>query len=256
MQGIEVSGQGPIVLFFHSSLSSAKQWHFLAKQLSQSYTCINVDMYGYGKAPQAPDLDPFSFNIEIARLAPLFKEVIQDRPFHIVGHSCGGALALKLATLHAEKVLSLSLFEPVAFHLLPQDSEEAAISNQFSQQLLSLDNVQAARTFTDFWNRKGFFDGLPQKLQIAMSEDMNKVRLDSQSLNGETYGVAELSEIAAPVLLMKGSNSPHLSRFLVDHIASMFDEASVEELPGGHMAPLDNPVPVFNAVTEHIKKAS
>ena len=39
-------------------------------------------------------------------------------PVHLVGHSYGGAVALKLAASRPDAVRSLTVIEPVAFHLL------------------------------------------------------------------------------------------------------------------------------------------
>src|SRR3546814_1285704 len=41
--------------------------------------------------------------------------------FHLVGHSYGGAVPLKIALSQPQRVLSLTLIEPVLFHLLALD---------------------------------------------------------------------------------------------------------------------------------------
>src|SRR6185503_3141479 len=48
-----------------------------------------------------------------------------DGPAHLVGHSYGGAVALNVAHSRGAMLRSLTLIEPVAFHLL-RDGNEAA----------------------------------------------------------------------------------------------------------------------------------
>ena len=41
-----------------------------------------------------------------------------DQPAHLVGHTCGGAVALSVARNRSDLLRSLTVVEPVAFHLL------------------------------------------------------------------------------------------------------------------------------------------
>ena len=116
-QGIHLSGQGTAVVLLHSSLSSGRQWQLLVKQLKENYKVINIDILGYGQAPDVIDAVGYDLNVEINRINKALTVLIPEQKYHLVGHSCGGGLALKLSVEQPEKVLSLSLFEPVAFHL-------------------------------------------------------------------------------------------------------------------------------------------
>ena len=50
----------------------------------------------------------------------LARELRPGEKFHLIGHSYGGMVALQLAAqAQPQRVRSLSLFEPIAFHLLP-----------------------------------------------------------------------------------------------------------------------------------------
>ena len=217
-RGVYVTGQGPAVVLLHSSLSSARQWQLLVKLLKTDYTVINFDILGYGSADPVLDSDSYDLSIETQRIQQALAAIIGEQGYHLVGHSCGGAIALKLAVEAPEKLLSLALFEPVAFHLLPKGSPQRQEADAFKSKVFIDDGYQAAEIFTNFWNKPGFFKSLPKKMQDLMAADIAKVNLDFKGLISETYTLAELSAITCRSLLMHGSESPALSLHLSEFI--------------------------------------
>ena len=86
---------------------------------------LAIDLYGAGRSPQWPSARPLSLAEEVALLAPVLAST--ERPFHLIGHSYGGAVALRAALTHPEKLASLIVFEPVLFSLLmAEDPDQAA----------------------------------------------------------------------------------------------------------------------------------
>ena len=253
-KGIFVSGSGPAVVFLHSSLSSSRQWQPLVAQLEGDFTCINIDILGYGAADKVADPDNYNFTVEAERINQAINTAIGDQPYHLVGHSCGGAIALKLAVEAPHRLLSLSLFEPVAFHLLPLGTEERAMADAFGQQVARVDNYKAAEMFTELWNRPGFFKALPPKMQASMANDMTKVVLDFKGLTSEQYTVADLGAIKAPSLFLTGKYSPALSHHLAEQIISGLAQVKSVEILAGHMAPISDSGLVLPLIKEFIEQ--
>jgi len=251
-KGIYVSGQGPAVILLHSSLSSSKQWHPLVELLTSDFTVINIDILGYGAADKVADPERYNFSIEIERIESVIKRVIPNEPYHIVGHSCGGALGLKIAVENPKKILSLSLYEPVAFHLLVEGSDEWQVANAFAKDVDIDDPYLAAEKFTDFWNKKGFFKILPERMQHMMASDMNKVNLDFIALSSETYTSEALRKVVAPVMMMVGEESPQLSKTLADIIVSSFKNVEVVNFNAGHMGPISSAGVIQPKIAEFI----
>ena len=237
--GVYVSGQGPAVILLHSSLSSARQWLPLVAMLKKNHLVINFDILGYGQAEDVVDSENYNFSIEIKRILQVINELIPTQKYHLVGHSCGGAIALKLAVAEPDKILSLSLYEPVAFHLFEEGSDAQKQSNQFSKKVAIEDNYQAAEIFTNFWNKEGFFKTLPKKIQGYMAADMTKVNLDFQGIMAEKYKESDLENILCEVLLLCGQHSPELSHILINKIAKAIPNVKQMEFDAGHMGAID-----------------
>lgn len=249
--GIHISGAGQTVFAFHSSLSSSRQWGVLKKLITQEYRLVNVDLLGYGTAEKLIDSD-YSFAVELARLDEIIRSLNGEK-FHLVGHSCGGALALKVAMTYPQQVASIALYEPVAFHLLEEGTDARAECDLFASKVAVSDAADAARAFTDFWNKVGFFDNLPAKLQLLMAKDMDKVNMDFKALTGEEYTAESLKVLHSPTLIMYGKHSPKLSKTIVDTLLTNISNVQSLSFDAGHMGPIDEAQTIQFAIADFIK---
>ena len=105
-------GAGETVVLLHSSASSGAQWRSLCAPLAERFTALAPDLYGYGASDPWPGRAAMTLADEVAPLEALLAR--RPGPVHLVGHSYGGAVALRLA-LRAPTLRSLTLIEPVAF---------------------------------------------------------------------------------------------------------------------------------------------
>ena len=80
--------------------------------LSEKYHAVAVDLYGYGKSPDWPAVNDVRLADEIALIEPILS---QAGHFHLVGHSYGAHISLKIALDNPDRVASLTLYEPTAF---------------------------------------------------------------------------------------------------------------------------------------------
>ncbi|WP_432382335.1 alpha/beta fold hydrolase [Duganella sp. P38] len=194
-------------------MSSKSQWSSLKAQLGDGYRCIAVDLQGYGASPFPADagedyVHTLAHEVD-AVVASIASELEPGEAFHLIGHSFGGACALHMARRMPQRVLSLTLFEPVAFHLLPDTHPaKAEIVGVVGAIHAGASDRDATRTFIDYWNRAGAFDAAPAGAQEKMVSQIAKVKLDFQALLGEPATLDELSMLTMPALVMAGERSP------------------------------------------------
>ncbi len=125
-QGLEIGfydeGVGEAVVLLHASAASRRQWKRLREEIGGRYRFIALDLYGYGETrfPQDENGLPLQGGFRIEHEVALVEHVLAgiDDPFHLVGHSYGGAVALHTALRHPTRVRSVFVHEPVLFHLL------------------------------------------------------------------------------------------------------------------------------------------
>ena len=231
----------PAVVLLHSSMSSKGQWSELMAQHDDSFRFIAVDLLGYGKSPFPADAGPgFSLAHEVDAVnAAIAGKLAPDESFHLIGHSYGGATALRMARQLRPRVLSLAVFEPVAFHLLAADD---AARIEICQVVAGIPRAASARdgarAFIDYWNRAGAYDALPAALQERFAAQIGKVKLDFQALLSEPATLADMAELDMPALVLSGRGSPLSTRRVAERLAAALPNASAVQTQGGHMAPI------------------
>lgn len=251
-QGFTVNGRGEAVIMLHSSLSTSKQWRTLCNQLKSHFQIINIDLLGYGNAPQVISAKDYSLQTEVIRIEKIIEQTIPEQSFHLVGHSFGGAIALKMAVENTARIRSLHLIEPVAFHIFEQGTKIRTEVDSFAQQVASLNHADAARHFTDTWNEKGFFDNLPVKMQVAMAEDIAKVNLDFIGLISEQYRIQDCARITCPVNLIHGTYSPVIGKEIINRLLDVLPDVVEYEVEAGHMSPISHPKEIANIISNYL----
>lgn len=236
----------PVVVLLHSSASSSQQWNGLAETLATRYRVIAPDLCGYGAArPFAVPAGPHSLAHEVEAIERKLALLVgPTRQFHLVGHSFGGAVALKFTSLHAARVLSLTLFEPTAFHLLdpgsPVLSEVKAVAAGVRRALGPFATLAAAGAFIDFWNGPGSFARLPEERKAAFCGHIPKIQCDFEALFGDTLDLAQCRAIATPVCMLSGRQSPACAYVVADTLYSALSGRIKEfyTIDSGHMGPI------------------
>lgn len=223
-------------------MSSKAQWKRLIQTLEPACLTLAIDLYGYGEASMPASAEDFSLADEVERVRMLIEQRFgHDTPFHLIGHSYGGATALRLASEMPQRIASLAVFEPVAFYLLDADDparQEVEAVVRGIDQSMPHDRHAATRTFIDYWSGAGTFDAMPGNLQTMLTSQIDKVRLDFQALMSEPLRLPDLSVLAMPLSLLRGRQSPLSSRRIVELLSVALPQAECVDCGGGHMAPI------------------
>lgn len=246
----------------HSSASSSSQWTQLIADLEGRFDVFAYDLPGYGRAPLARDT---SVDWAASAALPVIAEIEKfGRSVHLVGHSNGGAIAIKVALLRPDLVKSLTVYEPATFHFLNGGTrtEQAlyeqiqGISRSIAKAAMGDDASTGMRRFLDFWNGSGFWDGLPAAARRRFAELATSVMSDFASGFAETWQRADLAHLVMPVLVMTGLDSPEIAQHVSVAIAQAIPGARMALLPElGHMAPIRQPEWVNARIFEHVANA-
>ena len=235
----------PTVVLLHSSASSARQWERLAEQLRDRFHVHAVDLHGHGARTAWRGKGPFTLSAEAALVAPLLGA---PGGAHIVGHSYGAAVALKVAALHPDKVRSVAAYEPVMFGWLrdePVVREVTELVESLREAFVRNDPARAAQRFVDFWSGEGAWTSLPPAPRQAIAARMPAVLLHFDALIHEPLTPAELGRIRAPMLFMTGARTVAPTQRIAEIIRRSLPHATHETLPElGHMGPMTAPTAV------------
>ncbi|MCK7460455.1 alpha/beta fold hydrolase [Idiomarina aminovorans] len=255
--GIHLYGeqQNTPVILLHSSQSASTQWRALVKNLISSHFVIAVDLLGYGQAPKVEFAANFRLEQELPRIISAVEHLGLSQPVQLVGHSYGGAVALKLALENPFKIADVVLYEPVAFHALPDDSPGMLEIQEISQAMHGRDAIECTRTFVDYWNNAGYFDALPERIQQLMVSQADKVALDFDALLNEPRRLNDYSGVDQHVLLLQGEHTRRSAKAVAEALSTVLPDLERAFVAAGHMGPLTHSADVNERILRFLRNS-
>lgn len=235
----------PTVVCLHSSASSPRQWQALADRLGGAYRVVMPGLIGYTDGPAWSAEQAHSLDHEAAWIERCLDSV--GEPVHLVGHSYGAAVSLKVALRHPERIRSLVLYEPVLFRLLTGETlnEVVALAREVTERSRSGDPTRAAQGFVDYWSGPGSWAHLAPGRQTAVAQRIDKVAAEFEALLAERNMLAGYDRLEMPILCLNGSHTREPTRRIARLLQAFLPEANRIELPGlAHMGPITHPEPV------------
>ena len=247
------------VVALHCSGAGAGLWRRLAEVLGASRALIAPEHFGCESVGPWTGMHAFTLADEAARTIALIDRA--DGDIHLVGHSYGGGVALHVALARPERIASLALYEPSAFHLLRQlgaagqapFDEISAVVRDTSKDVLEGDFRRAAARFVDYWGGPGSWNGLRPSAQDAITRWMPKAPLDFNALIAERTPVGAYTALRVPTLLLRGAHAPRPTRIIAEALATLIPGAELSIVAGaGHMGPLTHAAEVNSRLLRHI----
>ncbi len=255
-------GSGAPVIVLHGSASTGAQWTGLMAQLESRYRVIVPDLPGYGASREVPGTSRSRLRAEARAVAEI--AIATGQPVHLVGHSYGGAVALKLALVWPELVCSLTLVEPAVFHLLRDgNAADAAlfadirgVAGCMSASAASDAPDAAMAHFVDFWNGKSAWAGFRPEQRTRMKEALGAVLGNFAAGFAEDFAIADCANITCPVQLVMGLQSQPAAQRVTEMLAETLPDARLTLISdAGHMSPVTHPHVVNPTIAKHIATA-
>jgi pimeloyl-ACP methyl ester carboxylesterase len=242
-----LGSSGDPTALIHGSWVDRHIWDRVAPGLSGSLQVLAYDRRGHGESRGEPRSHPV--REDAADLAGLL-EAIDLYPVHLVGHSYGAAVAVRLAADRPELVRSLALHEPPFLTLLESEPEHRALARSSLQEIRALQQAvrdgrpeTAAEQFVErFALESGGWGRLAPEVRAAFVRQAGRwvEELDDPDALGPDPELVR--GITVPVLLTAGSRSPVVLREIVAAVERLLPNATLTILPDvGHAPQLTDP---------------
>ncbi len=249
----------PVVLL-HAAATTGNAWRGVRDALAGGMHLVVPDLCGDGRSEG--EMPPPGASV-VARDVEAIRAIIDaacDGRAHLVGHSYGALLALRIALDAPSVVRSLVLFEPIAFDLLaaegdPTDSREIESLRSDCEEAVARDDLErAAERFVDYWARAGAFAAMPAAHRTAVAASMPKV---ARGWGEITRVPADYARVEVPATtVLTAARSPRPLRWIARRVAERVRGARLLELAGvGHLAPVTHPAAVAEAIRGHLESA-
>ena len=237
------SAGGAPALLLHCSLAHSGAWSGVAGHLGCLLDMTAMDLPGHGRSP--PWDRARDFHEQATAMA---RAALPEAPegVHLIGHSFGATVALRLA-LEGAPARSLTLIEPVLFAAAREAGDPAhdAHARGFApieEAFRAGDHERAARLFSRIWGDGRSWDALAPAQRRYLTERIHLIFAGTPALEDDAAGLlapGRLEGLRVPALLVEGGRSPAVAGATQAALAARLPRAWCAVIEGaGHMAPI------------------
>ncbi|MDF3864181.1 alpha/beta hydrolase [Pseudomonas denitrificans (nom. rej.)] len=257
----QVAGQGAPLLLVHGSLCDYRYWQGQVEALSARYRVIVPSLRHYFPEQWDSEGADFTTGQHVDDLVALLDQL--PGPAHLLGHSRGGNICLRVALVAPQKLLSLTLADPggdFADDVFGEVNIEAPVSpverNQFRKQALEMIRAgeveDGLQLFVDTVSGPGVWSRSSRHFrEMATANAMTLVGQVSDHPVPITH--EQILQLQLPVLLIGGAKSPEpFPRIIRALQSTLVDVRSVKISGASHGMNVIRPASFNRAVLEFV----
>jgi len=249
----------PAIVALHASSSSGAQWQPMAAYSAPHVDIVAADLHGHGLGPACP-ADGSVLAADVARISNLCARVAGG--VHLVGHSYGGATALRVALTIPERIRSVTVYEPVLFSVLREcfgrgrpGAEVWEVARAVRRHVRAGSRETAAKIFIDYWSGAGTWNALPQSRQMGHAARMPVIAAQFDALIRDPLELKDFRALDVPVLMIVGRESKTPVIRIAELVVGALPHAALERAPGlGHMGPVTHPLAFAERAVEFVRR--
>ncbi len=255
-----------VLLFVHGLSSNSDAWYRNIETLKKEYTCIAIDLPGFGKSfKNAKEFTPTYF----AEILKEFSEKMKLKKFTLVGHSMGGQTAIKFAVKYPEKLEKLILIAPAGIEKFTEFEGNAMKMVMNPTTIMATTEEQIDRNYNlNFYKIPKEADQMIlDRKNIVKSSDFEQHAIAiEKSVKGmlDDKVTDDLGKIKTPTLFLFGKNDLLIpNKYLhpsltIDELAktaqsSINDSKLIIIDEAGHFLQFEKPAEVNKEITEFLQ---
>ncbi len=217
--------------------------------MGQEFRFLAPDFLGCGQSPASPNGLKFRYGEDVDQVVELLDEVAE--PLILLGHSYGGFIGLKSALRRPEQIRAMGFYEPVLWGGLASFRGEpiASMVARFDPEGYLLDEKLAGtelwmRRFIDYWNGEGSYAAMSEPARRPMFAIAEKLFAEVKEVVVDPTPHTDYATLTQPTLVLHGTTSPPEVLQMKDILSDVLTDVRTACIPGGHMNPIRNPLPV------------
>lgn len=226
----EDKGCGEVILFLHGYMSCKESFNYQTEYFSKFYRTIAPDLLGFGESPKLESI--YNLDNYVSDTIKLINELKIEK-YHIIAHSFGGRIALKLATLdkRVDKIIITG-----GAGLKPRRS------------IFYYIRVRLYKILTKLFRNKDFsFLGSKEYRKLDYIDKRTYVNIVNEHLDNL------LKNVKNKVLLIYGKSDKSTPLYMAKKMNKEIQNSRLEVLKGGHFCFIDNHL-TFNEIVHNFIK--
>lgn len=277
--GWDFGGEGELVLLQHANGMCSALWALVAASLTPRFHVIALDCRGHGDSERLKVPEDYNWRVMVADISQIARLILDEndqQQFALaMGSSFGGILLAGVAAENPELFRQLIMLDPpihpseelirdMGVDFTPPPSNRGGIVEQTLKRKYIWESREAARSA---WEDKPLFSVWDERAFTLYLEEGMRDLPDGQvelkchptveanifATTG-SFGLFDYApKVQIPVDLVH-AESGFFSLEFYRHIAAVFPDCTLSELPGGHMLPLEVPDAVAEFALDRLER--
>ena len=246
-----VEGSGPVLLLLHGIGGNHTVWNSIIPDLAGQFQVLAPDLRGHGRSPKPPD-SRYTF----AEMSGDVLRLLDQKgvsAVHLVGLSGGALLALRLTLDRPDRVRSLTMISGAAY----TDAHTRSVAERWAETYAKEGKDRfALRLLKDLYYpdwieaHMDFADEVREQVQHQDYEPAVRWALSMASFDERK----RIATVARPTLIVQGMNDEVMDASHARILRQSIPGAQIRILPEtGHLAPVERPKEVVEAVTSFVR---
>jgi lipase len=251
-------GSGAPIVFLHAGAGSGKQWLKTARLLESRFRVIAPDLWGFGGTENWFGEHELTHDDQALLVVGVIEHLCKE-PVHLVGHSYGGATAVRVILRNRKLVRTAVLIEPILTPLLALAGEEKHFREYFEMAQAFLGSVAAGkldegwRRFLNYRNGPGTWETLPEAARERFRTVTESTVAAFRSNLSNPTSIEDIEQLSLPTLVMSGDKTTVPDRRVTEILRDHIPRCRYELIPGAdHMSPLSHPEFIAEEIERHI----
>ncbi len=236
---------GPPVAFIHGFMSSNLQWEPNIERLATELQTFLIEQPGHGRSPVPPDTSGYRPEAVLAGIERIRNAYGLDR-WWVVGHSMGGAIALRYALAFPDRVHGVVFTNSRAVFGIEREGAASARSSVTAPtdiRALPYHPIHARR--------------FPADLKARMVHQADAMGVDQIAHIGSAAphwrSSDELHTLAVPILLVNGRWEKKFQPN-VEQARNLIPDLQIVHAEGGHSINIEAAEPFNAAVVDFVRQ--
>lgn len=241
-------GTGRTVVMLGGGVYGAAMFAPHARELSSDFDVIRVQTLNVQMAmSRAPMPSDYSVAAEASALHQTLSVIGVDGQVDIVGSSLGAVVALHFAAMYPKRVRTVTLFEPPAFWILPDEEYDRDPVLRAMRELTSLMTPLTTPSDEQLFRFRCLLGACPPEIpkrgdDARAAWDVSRLAMRGlAAVPAHREDPARLAHLEQPILLLSGSETVPFHRRINELLARAMPRVETADLPGGHSAPRTAP---------------